>query len=79
MNAPIANLAKKGRSGPWLWLATGCVMFGVLMALRVEVHSTWLRAVLAACAFGGFGFARLVFKKARATASAEDFERPAKK
>jgi hypothetical protein len=44
-------------------IVIGVVLFGVLMGIREEFHSIWLRAVVAGCAGGVLGL--LVLWKAR--------------
>ena len=39
------------RNQPWTWLGS-VILFGVLMALRAELHSIWLRALAGGIAFG---------------------------
>jgi hypothetical protein len=38
-------------SRPWAWLVLSVVLFGLLMGFRGEVHSIWLRALVAGIAF----------------------------
>ena len=45
----ISDSGKRGR--PWPWLALSAALFGVLMAFRGELHSIWLRALVAGVAF----------------------------
>ncbi len=39
------------RRHPWAWLVPSVVLFGLLMAFRGELHSLWLRALVAGVAF----------------------------
>jgi hypothetical protein len=39
------------RSRPWAWLVLSTLVFGALMAFRSELHSIWLRALVAGIAF----------------------------
>ena len=46
------SISEKGKRGrPWAWLALSIALFGVLMAFRSELHSIWLRALVAGVAF----------------------------
>jgi hypothetical protein len=47
---PIVSGSSK-HSRPWAWLAFSALAFGVLMAFRSELHSIWLRALVAGIAF----------------------------
>jgi len=60
---------KQGRA--WVWLVIGCILFGVLMALRDAVHSMWLRAAIAGSAFAALGLFAIQFRKARASSRDE--------
>ena len=40
---------KSGR--PWGWLVLSIICFGVLMGFRSEIHSIWIRALVAGIAF----------------------------
>jgi hypothetical protein len=35
----------------WIWLVLAILVFGVLMGIRDDFHSVWIRALLAGCAF----------------------------
>jgi len=39
----------------YIFLPLGVVLFGGLMAWRAELHSVWLRALIAGLAFGSLG------------------------
>ena len=39
------------RSHRWAWLVLSVVLFGTIMAFRSELHSIWLRALVAGVAF----------------------------
>ena len=39
------------QSRPWAWLILSALVFGALMAFRSELHSIWLRALVAGIAF----------------------------
>lgn len=45
----ISEKSKYGRS--WAWLVLSVVLFGALMGFRGELHSIWLRALVAGAAF----------------------------
>ena len=46
-------------------LLIGIVLFGVLMGLREEFHSFWMRALIAGCAGGAIGIFVLPLRKYR--------------
>ena len=39
------------QTSAWMWLALSVIVFGVLMALRAELQSVWLRALVAGVLF----------------------------
>jgi hypothetical protein len=42
-----------GKRNPfWAWLGLSLILFAALMAFRAELHSIWLRALVAGIAFG---------------------------
>ena len=45
----IPGSTKQNR--PWAWLIVSALVFGALMAVRAELHSIWLRALVAGAAF----------------------------
>jgi hypothetical protein len=45
----VSNSSKHGLR--WIWLALSIMIFGALMAFRSEIHSIWLRALVAGIAF----------------------------
>ena len=49
MNESSSVTGKRGRA--WVWLVPSAVLFGVHMAYRAELHSIWLRALVAGVAF----------------------------
>lgn len=52
-DAPSASSSGK-HSRPWAWLVLSALVFGALMAFRSELHSVWLRALVAGVAFALF-------------------------
>jgi hypothetical protein len=46
-------------------LFVGIILFGVLMGLRDEFHSIWLRALIAGCAGAAIGIFVLPLRKYR--------------
>jgi hypothetical protein len=57
MSAPSKPDSENKNYHPWLALVCACVVFGVLMELRAEMHSIWLRSAIAGCAFASYGIA----------------------
>ena len=49
-DTPIVSGSSK-HSRPWAWLVLSALVFGALMAFRSELHSIWLRALVASIAF----------------------------
>jgi hypothetical protein len=49
-DTPIVSSSSK-HSRPWPWLALSALVFGSMMAFRSELHSIWLRALVAGIAF----------------------------
>jgi hypothetical protein len=46
------SISRTGKtSRPWAWLVLSALVFGALMAFRSELHSIWLRALVAGIAF----------------------------
>jgi hypothetical protein len=56
---PMSSHMSENKSQPpghgvgyrWIWLVAAIGIFGVLMGLRGDFHSVWIRAILAGCAF----------------------------
>ena len=59
----MAGTGSKNQRPGWISrvvrLAASVMLFGVLIALRAETKSAWLRLVLAACAFANLAAALL--------------------
>jgi hypothetical protein len=51
MNDVPSVSASSKHSRPWGWLVLSALVFGALMAFRSELHSIWLRALVAGIAF----------------------------
>jgi hypothetical protein len=51
MNAAPSVSGSCKHSRPWAWLVLSALAFGALMAFRSELHSIWLRALVAGIAF----------------------------
>jgi hypothetical protein len=51
MNAAPSVSGSCRHSRPWAWLVLSALAFGALMAFRSELHSIWLRALVAGIAF----------------------------
>jgi hypothetical protein len=46
------SLSRAGKTNrPWAWVVLSALVFGALMAFRSELHSIWLRALVAGIAF----------------------------
>lgn len=51
MNDTSSVPGSSKHSRPWAWLVLRALVFGALMAFRNELHSVWLRALVAGIAF----------------------------
>ena len=67
MNQSTPEKAPNRRASGWglFILICGCVIFGILMSVRTELESQWLRAFVAACAAFVLGMAITQSKKFR--------------
>jgi len=63
MNTFAAPGSGNRKNHPWLAFICACVVFGVLMALREEMRSIWLRSAITGCAFASFVIALLYIRK----------------
>jgi hypothetical protein len=63
MNDPKPTRTTGHGGREWGWLVVGIVLFAILMALRVEIQSSWLRAGVAGLAAAALMFGIIRFKQ----------------
>jgi hypothetical protein len=57
-----SNISGSKHSRSWALLVLGALVFGALMAFRGELHSIWLRALVAGIAFAFLCYAAQGFR-----------------